>query len=90
MAGRPDLQELHRECMSALRAYIEVAGRSCQLLDEITSFPVSVKQTAAILQQRLAENEAHDRYQIARRKLFEAARWDRGSPDTTEAPAKEE
>jgi hypothetical protein len=50
-------------------------NRTCRLLTQITSFPISLEDPTAIFEQRRAENEAHERYQSARTKLFEAANW---------------
>ena len=69
------LQELHVTCVRALRRYIVEANKTCRILADITTFPVSTKARKAILQQRQAENAAHESYQNARRGLFEAAQW---------------
>jgi hypothetical protein len=51
------------------------ADKTCRLLTQITGFPVSIEDLRSILDQRLVENEAHERYQNTRTKLFEAAKW---------------
>ena len=76
MQPEPDLESLHRECMDALQEYIVKANRTCELLEGVTKFPVSLAQRKALLDQRSIENEAHERYQEARRRLFEAAKWE--------------
>ena len=76
MSAIQKLQELHALCVRLLRNYIEEAKRSCQLLNEVPEFPVSLEVRKKILEQRRAENAAYERYQIARRNLFKAAQWD--------------
>jgi hypothetical protein len=66
------LRQLHAECVGALREYIHQAEKTCELLRSIPEFPLSMEHRLAVLEQRLAENAAHDRYQLAREKLF---RW---------------
>jgi hypothetical protein len=40
----------------------------------MTSFPPSYETWLEAVEQRITENEAHERYQIAREHLFEAIR----------------
>jgi hypothetical protein len=68
----PDLQKLHRDCLSALRAYIAEASRTCKLLDKVAEFPMSPEQQENLLQQRQFESHAQERYQRARLPLFDA------------------
>ena len=72
-----ELEQLHIECVRALRSYMMEANETCKLLTQIKNFPVSVNQRVAILEQRRTENLASDKYQEARRKLFKAANWER-------------
>ena len=71
------LDEIHAECVSALRRYMAEANKTCKLLTAIKEFPINLKQKREILDQRLVENEAQEWYQKSRRKLFRAANWGR-------------
>src|SRR5262244_3987879 len=66
------VQELHVECVRALRWYIAEANKTCRILAEITRFPVSLEVRNQILQQRRAENAAHDRRRAFRKKYARA------------------
>ena len=57
------------------RIYIEVAKKTCSLLDQIKSFLIGVDVREAIRRQRVKEKEAQEVYEIARNNLFDAARW---------------
>jgi hypothetical protein len=70
-----DLEELHVECVRALRSYMAEANKTCKLLVNIKEFPVSLEMRQQIEEQRLSENLAHDDYQDARLALFSAAKW---------------
>ena len=67
-----DVKHLHTACISSLKEYMGAAQRTCELLTSIDSFPVSLEKRKEILHQRLAENETHERYQIAREHFFRA------------------
>jgi hypothetical protein len=69
-----DVKHLHMSCISSLKEYMDEAQRTCDLLTSIESFPVSLEKQNQILQQRLSENETHERYQIAREHFFRALR----------------
>lgn len=70
------LQDLHNKCVRSLRNYMAEANKTCQLLNAITKFPVSMEERMEILAQRRTENEAHERYHHARAILFRAAQWE--------------
>jgi hypothetical protein len=70
-----NLKVLRTGCVRALRNYMRAANKTCTLLNAIRKFPVPLEQRLAILDQRLAENAAHERYQLARQQLFRAAKW---------------
>ena len=70
------LQELHIDCVRALREYIKEANKTCKALVNIKGFPVSPETRTEILEQRRTENRAHDAYQSARLNLFRAAGWE--------------
>jgi hypothetical protein len=44
------------------------------MLEAMDQFPLSREVWRRAVQQRLAENDAHDRYRINREQLFEALR----------------
>ena len=67
------LLQLQKTCIQALRNYIREAGKTCAILEDINTFPVSTEAKLRILEQRQLENAAHERYQHARRNLFAAA-----------------
>jgi hypothetical protein len=71
------LEEIHAECVRALRRYMVEANKTCKLLTAIKRFPIDLKTKKKILDQRLIENEAQDLYQRTRRELFTAANWGR-------------
>jgi hypothetical protein len=79
------VEEMHADCVRALRRYITEANKTCRLLEDITKFPINLETRSEILEQRLVENEAQERYQRARQALFQAANWERvtniSSPD---------
>lgn len=75
MGSGADLLSLHGRSVTMLRIYIEVAKETCSLLDQIKSFPIGVDVREAIRRQRVKENEAQEVYEIARKNLFDAARW---------------
>jgi hypothetical protein len=72
------LQELHIQCVRALKEYMGEANKTCDLLAALTEFPVSDSQVREITDQRVVENAAYARYQFARQNLFIAANWDSG------------
>lgn len=69
------LKQLRTECVRALRKYMREADKTCTLLHSIRVFPVPLERRLAILDQRLVENAAHERYQLSRQQLFRLARW---------------
>lgn len=76
MSGKtPDVPALHRSCVESLKRYISEANKTCSMLNDIRSFPISLQQKLAIIEQRARENQAQSNYQLARSDLFEAARW---------------
>jgi hypothetical protein len=62
-------------CVSALQHYIREANATCSLLNSITAFPVSDRIRQTILDQRLRENDAHERYRKVRDAFFAAAKF---------------
>jgi hypothetical protein len=74
--GTEELQELHVQCVRALKAYMAEANKTCKLLTRITEFPLSFKERSEVLSQRLVENAAQESYQNARQKLFQTAGWE--------------
>jgi hypothetical protein len=75
--NREPIYELHSQCVRALRDYIAEANKTCKLLNDLTTFPTTLEQRNAVLEQRQAENKAQEQYQMARNDLFTAAAWQR-------------
>ena len=69
-----EIARLHRICVDTLRTYIQLANKTCALLDSMSLFPPSSETWHAAVQQRVAENEAYAQYQLAREHLFNALR----------------
>jgi hypothetical protein len=69
------LKQLRTECVRTLRKYMHEADKTCTLLNSIRMFPVPLEKRLAILDQRLVENAAHERYQTSRQQLFRLAKW---------------
>lgn len=68
------LKQLRIACVQALRKYMREADKTCTLLNSIRQFPVPLEKRLAILDQRLVENAAHERYQQSRQQLFRLAK----------------
>lgn len=71
IAGMAKLKELHIQCVRALKEYMQQANKTCTLMDAIV-FPITHEQRLAVLEHRMQENAAQERYQIARQHFFEA------------------
>jgi hypothetical protein len=69
-----EIRSLHRMCVVALRDYIDAARKTCTILEAMGQFPLSREVWRRAVEQRLAENDAHDRYRVIREQLFEAPR----------------
>jgi hypothetical protein len=65
---------LHAKCWEALRRFVQEAERMCELFGQCLPEPSSVQTRAAIMEQRVRENNAYASYLDIRRQLFEAAR----------------
>ena len=70
-----DVEALHRFCVESLSGYIDEARKTCSMLQGIESFPVGNDVRDNVLHQRIAENDAHEFYQIARTNFFNALKW---------------
>jgi len=55
-----------------LKCVILEANRTRALLESLKQFPISLETWNAVLEQRVAENEAHDQYRLSRQSLFNA------------------
>ena len=69
----PEIQTLHRMCVTALKETIAQAQKTCSLLETL-EFPVSLDVWMEAVNHRSAENDAYDRYRIVREELFKALR----------------
>jgi hypothetical protein len=67
-----EIARLHRICVDTLRTYIQLANKTCALLESMSSSPPSRETWYGAVKQ--AENEAYAQYQIAREHLFDALR----------------
>ena|SRR5215813_8427800 len=63
------LQDLHGFGVRSLRRYIEEAEKSCKILENVHSFPISLEVRQKILEQRQSENAAYNDYLVARESL---------------------
>jgi hypothetical protein len=62
---------LRNECLSAFEKYVYEVQKTCALLGELRSRPLSLDQLFAILAQTQAENRSHEAYLLLRQQLFE-------------------
>ena len=69
-----EFQRLHVQCGEALRRYFREASRILDLLSRCRPDALTLEQRSEIQTQRLKENDAHERYQALRTRLFNAAR----------------
>jgi hypothetical protein len=72
--GSGDIEQLHQQCVEALKDLIRQADRTCSLLQSMTEFPITLDSWNNALDHRVRENQAHARYQEARERLFRALR----------------
>jgi hypothetical protein len=68
---------VYRDCIRKLKDYIYEATRTCDMLNRITSSPLSAKERHQILEQRKKESDALERYHLARQRLFDAVSQDK-------------
>jgi len=69
-----EFQRLHAQCGEALRRYFREASRILDLLGRCQPEAMTLKQRSEIQMQRGKENDAHERYQMLRSRLLDAAR----------------
>lgn len=75
MYDRDTVQALRGACLVALNAFVDQANKTRRSLDGIENVSVlSHGQLMQLLEQRIAEDKAFDRYQRARRALLAVAR----------------
>jgi hypothetical protein len=74
MMDTSEIARLHRICVDTLRTYIQLANKTCALLESMGSSPLSPETWYGAVKQRVAEDEAYAQYQIAREQLFDALR----------------
>ena len=55
---------------------MDEARKTCLILTKVHAFPASQEMWREILRQRQIGNAAHEDYQVARKHLFAAAKWD--------------
>jgi hypothetical protein len=66
--------QLHGQCAKALKSYIHEARKTCDLLGGHEDGPADLAERRAIVEQRVRENDAYERYQKARLLLIDAAK----------------
>jgi len=76
MDTNDELVKLQTFCVRALKRCMDEARKTCLILTNVRTFPVSLEMRREILHQRQTENAAPESYQVARKQLFEAAHWD--------------
>lgn len=67
------VQSLRSVCLAALEAFVNQANATVEMFSEIQETPVSLPYRSSILNQRREENDAYERYHIARLALFKMA-----------------
>jgi len=74
-SAKDELLKLHIDCVRSLRRYIGEANQTCTLLAQVEGFPIPAPRRIEMIDQRESENRASARYQNARKRLFDAAKW---------------
>jgi hypothetical protein len=69
-----EFNELHAECIVAMRGYFGEAEKTTDLLAKCTAAPLSFTERLDLLSQEITENDAHTRYTTAKVLLHGAAR----------------
>jgi hypothetical protein len=69
-----EVEKLHADCVTELKAYIKEANRTCSLVESMTAFPVPMDIWTGAVEQRVQENRAQSRYREARERLLDAMR----------------
>lgn len=79
MYDRDTIQALRNATIIALKAFVDEANRTRAKFNDFENLSaVSEEYLQEILNQRIIENEAFERYQRTRRALFEMARQSNG------------
>ena len=76
-----EFNEMHVNCVTAMRVYFVEAEKTTDLLAKCTAEPLSFEDRFDLLSQEITENEAHTRYTTAKRLLHNAARLGYGFPN---------
>ncbi len=69
-----EFNDLHANCVVAMRSYFVEAEKTIDLLAKCTAEPLSFTERLGLLSQEIIENEAHTRYRSAISLLHGAAR----------------
>jgi hypothetical protein len=69
-----DVNELHTDCVIAMRRYFVEAERTSEMLAKCTTEPLSFAERLNLLSQEIVENEALARYTGAKYLLHGAVR----------------
>ncbi len=68
-----EFNELHADCIVAMRGYFVEAAKTTAPLAKCTSEPLSFMERLGVLSQEITENDAHARYVGAKSLLHGAA-----------------
>ena len=71
---KAEFDELHADCVVAMRGYFVEAEKTTALLAKCTAEPLSFAERLGLLSQEITENDAHARYVGAKSLLHGAAR----------------
>ena len=68
------IQVLRSDCREALIAFVHEADKTNEFFDRYVATPLSHEDSGQLLNQRIAENAAFERYQRARCALLDFAK----------------
>ena len=69
-----EFNELHAECVIAMRGYFVEADITTRMLAKCTAEPLPFAERMSLISQELIETNAQTRYVSAKRRLHDAAR----------------
>ena len=69
------------ECTQSLQMWMTEAVHTCEMLTDCANFPLPLDKRAALLEQRVRENEAQAIHMEIRQRLFDLAHSGVSGPD---------
>jgi hypothetical protein len=72
--SRDNFLYLRNQCIAALEIYVAEANRLCQMLSACNGSSLNVADQVALIAQRQRENDAHDEYIRAHKRLLRRSR----------------